>query len=378
MNVVRAIGRWIVLVVAMLVFVVEVLGTLPAPTLPLLAFAVAVPEVASRALVIAIVLLVVVALALRGRMRLVGTTCAAIACILALVPLVQYPQASARAQAEIAPFEGGQSAAITVTARDTDIRVERDLPVRTRDGAKLALDIYHSKIAGPRPTVITIYGGAWLFGKRADNATIDRALAARGYTAISVDYRHAPKFRYPTEPNDVEDAIATIAKHARAWDVDPDRVALFGRSAGAELALLAAYAPEPVHVRAAVAYYAPTDLVDGYRITPNPDPAGVRRILLAYLGASPDAAMAAYRAGSPVTHVRSGLPPTYLIIGLRDALVRPEQQRELRDALRAHGDAVAAIEVPWSNHAFDTIPSGLGGTLATQTTARFLRATLER
>ena len=378
MNVVRAIGRWIVLVVAMLVFVVEVLGTLPAPTLPLLAFAVAVPEVASRALVIAIVLLVVVALALRGRMRLVGTTCAAIACILALVPLVQYPQASARAQAEIAPFEGGQSAAITVTARDTDIRVERDLPVRTRDGAKLALDIYHSKIAGPRPTVITIYGGAWLFGKRADNATIDRALAARGYTAISVDYRHAPKYRYPTEPNDVEDAIATIAKHARAWDVDPDRVALFGRSAGAELALLAAYAPEPVHVRAAVAYYAPTDLVDGYRITPNPDPAGVRRILLAYLGASPDAAMAAYRAGSPVTHVRAGLPPTYLIIGLRDALVRPEQQRELRDALRAHGDAVAAIEVPWSNHAFDTIPSGLGGTLATQTTARFLRATLER
>ena len=378
MTVVRAIARWIVLGLAVLAFLVEVLGTLPAPTLPMLAFAVAVPEVAGRALVITIVLIVVIALVLRGRMRIVGTTCAAIACILALVPLVQYPQASAAAQREIAPFEAGLAAAHTPIARDADIHVERNLPVRTRDGAMLALDLYRSTIAGPRPTIITIYGGAWLFGKRADNAVIDRALAARGYTAISVDYRHAPKYRFPTEPNDVEDAISTIAHHARAWGVDPDRVALFGRSAGAELALLAAYAPEPVHVRAAVAYYAPTDLIDGYRITPNPDPANVRQILLAYLGAPPQNRMASYRAASPVAHVRVGLPPTYLIIGLRDALVRPEQQRELRDALRSHGDAVAAIELPWSNHAFDTIPSGLGGTLATQTTDRFLRATLER
>ena len=378
MSVVRAIGRWIVLIAVVLVFVIEVLGTLPAPTLPMLAFAVAVPEVAGRALVITIVSIVIVAMTLRGRMRLVGTTCAAIACVLALVPLVQYPQASAQAQAEVAPFEVGHGAPHTPATRDADIRVEHDLPVRTRDGAKLALDLYRSKIAGPRPTVITIYGGAWLFGKRADNASIDRELAASGYTAISVDYRHAPKYRFPTEPNDVEDAIATIAHHAKAWGVDPDRVALFGRSAGAELALLAAYAPEPVHVRSVVAYYAPTDLVDGYRITPNPDPANVRRILLAYLGTPPEGRMAAYRAASPVTHVRAKLPPTYLIIGLRDALVRPEQQRELRDALRARGDAVAAIELPWSNHAFDTLPGGLGGTLATQTTDRFLRATLER
>lgn len=377
-NVVRAIGRWVVLIAAILVLLIELLGTLPAPTLPMLAFAVAVPEVAGRAVVIALVLILMVVAFLRGRMRVVGRACATIAFVLALIPLTQYPQANAKAEAELIPFEAGVATAHTPIARDATIHVERNLPVRTRDGAMLALDVYRSTIAGPRPTVITIYGGAWLFGKRADNATIDTALAARGYTAISVDYRHAPKYRFPTEPNDIQDAIATIAKHARAWGVDVDRVAVFGRSAGAELALLAAYAPEPVHVRAAVAYYAPTDLIDGYRITPNPDPADVRRILLAYLGAPPEGRMEGYRAASPVTHVRAGLPPTYLIIGLRDALVRPEQQRELRDTLRAHGDAVAAIELPWSNHAFDTIPGGLGGSLAMQTTDRFLRATLER
>ncbi len=378
MNVLRAIGGWVVLILAAFAFLVEVLGSLPAPTLPLLAFAVAVPEVASRALVISMVLLVAVALATRGRMRVVGTVCAAIACALALVPLVEYPQARAAARAELAPLEVGLPVAHAPIGRESDVRVTYALPVRTRDGTMLALDLYRSTIPGPRPTVVTIYGGAWIFGKRSDNARIDRALAARGYTAISIDYRHAPTYRFPVELHDVEDALAAIVKHANAWDVDADRVAIFGRSAGAELALLAAYAPEPVRVRAVVAYYAPTDLVDGYRVVPNPDPADVRRILLAYLGTAPKGAMAAYRAASPVTHVRAGLPPTYLIIGLRDALVRPEQQRELRDALRARGDTVVAIELPWSNHAFDTLPGGLGGTLATQTTDRFLRATLER
>ena len=49
-----------------------------------------------------------------------------------------------------------------------------------------------------------------------------------------------------------------------------------GRSAGGELALLAAYHPEPVTIRAVVGYYPPVDLADGYREPPVPDPANVR------------------------------------------------------------------------------------------------------
>ncbi len=372
---VARIVAWTAVVAATLACAIEVLGALPAPTLPLLAFAVAVPEVASRALVICVVLLVAIGLLARGRLRVVGVSLASIACVLALVPLVQYPQARIAADAELRAFDATAQPGPAL-ARPAAIRVTANVPVHTRDGATLGFDVYHAPTAGPRPTIVTIYGGAWLFGKRQDMAEIDRDLAAHGYTVIAIDYRHAPKHRFPVERDDVQDALATIAHNAERFDVDPDRVAIFGRSAGAELALLAGYAPSLLHVRGVVAYYAPTDLVDGYNVPPRPDPADVRGILRAYLGTPPNGNASGYRAASPIEHVRAGLPPTFLIIGDRDLLVRPEQQRALRDALRAHHDRVVAIELPWSNHAFDALPGGLGGTLARRETLRFLAATL--
>jgi acetyl esterase/lipase len=256
------------------------------------------------------------------------------------------------------------------------VRVRANLPVRTRDGTDLALDLYLPPAAGMHPAVVVIYGGAWIFGSRAASVELARSLAQLGYAAIAIDYRHAPQFQFPTQIDDVRDALQTVAHHAAAWEIDPRRVAILGRSAGAELALLAAYDRGPLPIRAAIGYYAPTDLVGGFAFPPQPDPANVRRILLAYLGGTPEQRMNRYLAGSPLAHVRTGLPPTLLIIGGRDELVRPAFQHELRDALRRHGDRVASLDVPWSNHAFDAVPNGTGGQLARFYTERFLAATL--
>jgi hypothetical protein len=51
-------------------------------------------------------------------------------------------------------------------------------------------------------------------------------------------------------------------------------------------------------------------------------------------------------------------------------------QRQLRAALATHGDTVVALELPWSNHAFDEVRDGLGGQLARSYVAQFLAATL--
>jgi acetyl esterase/lipase len=256
------------------------------------------------------------------------------------------------------------------------IRSSLGLPVTCRDGSRLGLDLYRVPSAGPRPAVILIYGGAWRFGTRANMRPYALELAALGYTAIAVDYRHAPQHRYPTQVDDVRAALATIARNARAWDVDPGSVALLGESAGAELALLAAYEPGPLHARAVVAYYAPLDLAGGYRDPPRPDPADIRNILRTYLGGSPDRIPRAYAAASPRTYVRAGLPPTLLIGGTRDELVAIAFQHEMASALAAAGDPVASLEFPWSNHGFAALPYGLGGQLGRYYTERFLAETL--
>jgi len=340
-----------------------------------LAFAILVPELAPWfALACAIALAIAAALA-RGTNRRIAIVALAIAFACTLVPIVQYPSAHAAADAELAA-QLGDVTTEPAKAQTFDVHVMNDLTIATRDGARLELDVYRPDIPGPRPTIVTLYGGAWVFGSRKQLAPFDESFAKLGYTVIGIEYRHAPAYRFPTQLHDVQDALAAIAAHASEWGVDRTRVALIGKSAGAELALLAAYVREPVDVRAAIGFYSPTDLTRGYAEPPFPDPANDRKILVTYLGATPAERPEIYRAASPIDFVRPGLPPTFLICGRRDSLVRIELQRAMRDALRSVGDRVVAIELPWSNHVFDEVPTGLGASISTPAVRRFLAATL--
>ncbi len=381
---------------------------LPAPNLPLLVLAVAVPELAPYGFVLALAVTFFALGSRRGRVRVPhgevrgphgranvpGSRMRSAALALAVLadacfgwPLVAVPFADAAANHALA------AAAIPPPAArpDDPVEVTRDLPVPLRGGGALALDLYRPRRsgrpgscrpvsgrhdAGRLPLLVTIYGGAWIFGSRAGEAALARRYAAQGYAVAAIDYRHAPRHHFPAQIEDVEDALRALAAHAERWQLDPSRVALLGRSAGAQLALLATERPQPLQIRAVVAYYAPTDLVGGYLDPPRPDPADVRRILSAYLGGPPDAAhRAAYAAAAPLAHVRAGLPPALLVIGDRDELVRPEFQRAFAARLRAAGVRTVALELPWANHAFDEA-GGLGANIAHAATLRFLTATL--
>ncbi len=356
---------------ATLALAVAVWTVLPAPNLALLALAVLAPELAPWVFGGCVIAAIVAYAIARGRARAAALALVTVAAACASIPILEFPFARAAADRELAAQTGFDN--LNLGESDPQpISIRRDLPVRLRDGTRLALDVYTPRGGGRHPAIVTIYGGGWIFGNRSQMAGVDRDYAARGYTAVAIDYRHAPAFRFPTQIHDVDDALAAVANHARAWNVDPARVALFGRSAGAELALLAAYEPQPLRIRAVVAYYAPTDLTAGFAHPPAPDPANVRNLLQTYIGATPGEAPEAYRRASPLADVRPHLPPTLLIGGDRDELVAIAFQRGLRDALRAHGDRVVAIEVPWSNHAFDEVHHGLGTSIAVRATREFL------
>ncbi len=343
----------------------------PTPTLLTLALAVLVPELALRLLPIFAVLTIGAWFATRGRARIAVATLGALALAAVAWPALAAPPTRAHVDDVLRAHGIAPLQPRTLVAVD----VEHNLPVRLRDGGALALDLYRPRLPGRLPLIVTIYGGAWIFGSRADDAPLAERYAARGYAVAVIDYRHAPAHPFPTQIDDVDDALATIAAHAAAWNIDPDRVALFGRSAGAQLALLAGERAQPLHVRAIVAYYAPTDLIGGWNEPPQPDPAGTKRILIAYLGGPPDAGrIARYRAASPLDVAHVGMPPVFLIIGDRDELVRPALQRAFAARLDALHVPNIAVELPWSNHAFDML-DGLGASIAHDATLRFLDAT---
>jgi len=390
------IGSIAALVLAGLILALEIWTVVPGPTIPTLVLAIVVPEAAVWGVCICLAIIALVQGISRGWARVVATVLAAGALGCAIVPLCFVHGAIAEADREmqlalgpdyaVAASDRARARMLAVPfnpvtsfagySHDDAIRDDLALRVIMRDGTRLRADLYRPGADGPHPAVILIYGGAWRFGARSDVAERARAYAALGYTTIAVDYRHAPAFHYPTQIEDVRDAIASIARHATDWDVDPSHVAIIGYSSGAELALLAAYAPEPLTIKAVVAFYAPADLVQGYALPPVPDPTGVRGILTAYIGGTPAQEPAKYIAASPLAHVRASLPPTLLIGGGRDELVRLAFQHEMRDRLRVQGVPVASIDLPWSNHAFDEVPNGLGGQIGRYYTERFLAATL--
>ncbi len=220
--------------------------------------------------------------------------------------------------------------------------------------------MYTSRQSGPRPALIDIYGGAWQRGAPGDTARFDSYMALHGFTVFAIDYRHAPAFHFPDQVRDVQAALEFLHSNATQYNVDPNRFILCGRSSGAELALLAAYQAGGIPIRAVISFYGPTDLKSGYWDRPFPDPIDVRAVLRAYLGGSPLERPDAFRDASPVHYVRPSLPPTLLLQGERDHIVKAAFAHELYSKLQASGNRASLLKIPWSEHAFDLVFSGLG------------------
>ena len=253
-----------------------------------------------------------------------------------------------------------------------DVLVRRGIEFARPAGVPLTVDVYRPAGAGPHPVLVQLYGGAWQRGSPADNPSFASWFAAKGYVVFAADYRHAPEATWPAQIEDVRSALDWIATHASEYEADTSRLALVGRSAGAQLALLAAYQAGASRVRAVVSFYGPTDLVEGWRDPPHPDPLDVRAILETYLRGTPDTMLRRYQEASPVTYVSALVPPTLLVNGGRDHIVSPRFGRELDERLRHAGAVSALLEIPWAEHAFDALPNGLSGQIALYYTERFL------
>ena len=125
-------------------------------------------------------------------------------------------------------------------------------------------------------------------------------------------------------------------------------------------------------MRAVVALYAPYDLEQGYRDLPTPDPIDVRGALRGFIGGTPSDQAGRYRAASPASFVRAGVPPTLLMYGGSDHVVKPDFNRQAAAALRAARVQVVQVELPWAEHGFDMAPGGVGAQLAYGTITDFL------
>ena len=102
-----------------------------------------------------------------------------------------------------------------------------------------------------RPAIIVIHGGSWSSGDKSDFPRWNGWLVEHGFAIFDIQYRLAPQPNWQTATSDVKCAIGWVKRNADHYGVDPDRIALLGRSAGGHLALLAAYTSREAHAGAA-------------------------------------------------------------------------------------------------------------------------------
>lgn len=246
-----------------------------------------------------------------------------------------------RANAILAAAVGGWAALSAAGARaaEPSDQTIRDVVYASRQEGPLRADVYRATGAGPFPGVLCVHGGAWAFGDKNQVAGIARRLAEAGYTAVSIDYRLAPRHKFPAQIEDCRAALGWMRKHARPYKIDPDRLAAWGYSAGGHLAAL--LGTTGAGLKAVVAGGAPCD----FRRAPLDS-----RRLAFWLGGTRRELPEVYRSASPASHVSRDDPPMFFYHGRRDGVVKIAHPREMTAALKRLGVAAELHVIRAAGH----------------------------
>jgi acetyl esterase/lipase len=237
----------------------------------------------------------------------------------------------------------------------------KNIEYKNINGKSLQLDIYIPKnLVKPAPLLVFIHGGAWKGGNRADYLIYLVDFAKKGYITATVSYRLLKDGPYPACAEDITDAVQWFFRNSDKYGYDPDRVALIGGSAGAHLALLAAYGwqkPNPIldstqspvnhRIKAVVDIYGPVDLTTDY--------ARNQPLVTNFLAHSWQESPELYRQASPICYLDKNDPPTMLLHGTSDELVPISQSDLLKKKLDSLGVPSVYYRVPLWPHTMDIV-----------------------
>jgi len=235
--------------------------------------------------------------------------------------------------------------------------VERDITYCTNDGVALKMDVYYPQVMSkPAPVVVYVHGGSWSSGSKSDSMGMTDVpeLLARRYLVASVDYRHAPEWKFPAQIHDVKCAIRFLRANATRFNLDTNRVGAWGHSAGGHL----------------VALLGTTDTRDGFEGSHEYADQSSRAQAVADMcgradlrGMPADKAKSVFGApndtsdilehASPITFVSKDDAPFLILHGDKDALVPLRVSQTLAGRLKAVGVPVTLVVVKNADHNFN-------------------------
>ena len=224
-----------------------------------------------------------------------------------------------------------------------------DIPYVQGGGERQQLDIYlptNYQEIEKMPVLVWIHGGSWSIGSKKDMPPTT-IFIERGYACVSINYRLIKQATFPAQIEDCAAAVRWLRANAKTYHLDPDRMGVWGASAGGHLvALLGTFSyrkdfdvgenlDQSSAVQAVCDIFGPTDLVLYARLLPFVAKEGgiIANLLGGPVSEKRDLAVLA----SPIFHITKDCPPFLILHGSSDVLVPVFQSTRFYDALKKEG-----------------------------------------
>jgi len=215
---------------------------------------------------------------------------------------------------------------------------------------ELLLDAYIPNDDGPHPAVLVVHGGGWRYGSRRQLRGYAKSLAKRGFSCFAIDYRLAPKHKFPAQIEDCRSALKWIRENAGQYKVDVSRVGAIGYSAGGHLVSLLGNTGEgpteendhvDTRLQAVVAGGAPTDFRE---FEDN------GRWATYFMGGDLDQVPENFHNASSPAFADATDPPTFFFSGTKDRIVPIRWSKAGYEALKEAGVKTEFYEIEGVGH----------------------------
>lgn len=256
------------------------------------------------------------------------------------------------------------------TAAPSGVAVRKDIAFLAPD-RKERMDLYLPELrpSGVRsPAVVWIHGGGWTGGKKDASREVNvcATLAAVGYVCVSIEYRLGAG-AWPQNLFDCKAAVRYLRDHAKELDINPERIAVAGGSAGGHLALMVGltsgkpgFEPDNADklssgsVRCVIDFYGVTNLSTRQETEPDGTPTGKNKSGGAIRVFGDESNLSeVFKQVSPVTHVTPQSPPVMILHGRADTTVDYAQSTELAAKLKEAGVPHELVLIDGIGHTFD-------------------------
>jgi acetyl esterase/lipase len=239
--------------------------------------------------------------------------------------------------------------------------VEKGIEYSNPDGQHLQLDLARPKTGdGPFPAILCIHGGGFRAGTRDGYDGLIARFAQRGYVAVTITYRLAPKYQFPAAVHDTKAAVRWLRANAAKYHIDPERIGVTGGSAGGHLAQFLGVTagvkefegqggnPEQSSaVSCVVNYFGPSDFTKSYGKSVD-----AAEVLPLFLGGNLETARVKHIRSSPLYWVTPDAAPTLCIHGTEDKYVAYEQAVWLVDRLKTSAVEAELLTMKGAGHGF--------------------------